>query len=132
MTTPINYQRKNFPFIKQQITYQCKKFEKYFLSNPKIECKIFYIREGFYIKITLISGNKYFHGIARGPQLEICINDAINRLSKMIKNDKNIFLRRNGSAPINNFNLFLFPTDATINPEIFKIEPTISQTCFAV
>ncbi|MBF0299374.1 MAG: hypothetical protein HQK51_11680 [Oligoflexia bacterium] len=124
MNTMITKNHDNFPYIKQELIRECQKLEKYFLSNPVVNCKIYFIKGKFYIRLSLTSGNKHFTEEVHGTEIDICIKEVVRRLVIMIKFDKNVFLRRGENISIKNFNFLIFPpSDKTVvYPDFLKRE----------
>lgn len=95
MSVAITIKNENITGIEKQINRECKKLDKYFLANPKVDCKILTFKKGISVKISLESGIKHFLGEAQGMQTEICINKAVKRLIRAMDVDRDILLKRN-------------------------------------
>jgi len=107
MSMELKINNETLSEVEKQINRECKKLEKYFLADPKVDCKIFTYNKGICVKVSLDSGNKHFLGEACGMQINLCINKAVKRLMRQIGADKNISLRRNDSVSIKKFNFEL-------------------------
>lgn len=92
MTIQISSYDQRHLELKKQLDDACKKFSKYFLGSPVIQCRITCSKNNYRVKIKLKTGGREFVSERFGVTSAACINGVVDSLLTMIDSSGSVAL----------------------------------------
>lgn len=103
LSIPVN--DKRHVQLKHEVDDACKKFSKYFLSLPSIQCRISCSKGGYKVKMMLKTGGKKFISERLGPGSVPCINSVVDSILRMIERGGKISLFKGDKVNLDDIEL---------------------------
>lgn len=105
MSLQISTYDERHVFLKHQLVDACKKFSKYFLGEPIIQCRISCSKNKYRVKIKLKAGGREFVSERMGVSSLPCINGVVDSILRMIETSGEISLLKGDKVKIEQIGL---------------------------
>ncbi len=105
MSLQISTYDERHVFLKHQLDDACKKFSKYFLGEPIIQCRISCSKNRYQVKIKLKAGGREFVSERLGVSSLPCINSVVDSLIRMIDSGGEVALLKGDKVEIDHIGL---------------------------